>query len=93
VRSTKEKRFEELTNLIKQIRNFKKIKDMSSMLSAFEDLVRAHTKAIPINLKEEGGVTPRFFVRVLVEMDDFISEVWEDKDGRYDTTQLKWSFN
>lgn len=34
VRSTKEKRYEEITNLIKLIRNYKKIKDMSSMLSS-----------------------------------------------------------
>lgn len=33
VRPTKVKRYEELTNLIKLIRNYKKIKDMSSMLS------------------------------------------------------------
>ncbi|KAK9720965.1 Eukaryotic translation initiation factor 3 subunit 8 N-terminus [Popillia japonica] len=32
VRSMKEKRYEELTNIIKQIRNYKKIKDMSCML-------------------------------------------------------------
>lgn len=34
VRSAKEKRYEELTSIIKQIRNFKKIKDMSSMLNS-----------------------------------------------------------
>jgi translation initiation factor 3 subunit C len=34
VRSAKEKRYEDLTNIMKQIRNFKKIKDMSSMLSS-----------------------------------------------------------
>lgn len=34
VRSAKEKRYEELTNIIKQIRNYKKIKDMSSMLNS-----------------------------------------------------------
>lgn len=34
VRSAKEKRYEELKNTIKQLRNFKKIKDMSSMLSS-----------------------------------------------------------
>lgn len=34
VRSTKEKRYEEIANLIKLIRNYKKIKDMSSMLSS-----------------------------------------------------------
>lgn len=82
VRSTKEKRYEDLTNLIKQIRNFKKIKDMSSMLSSFEDLMRAYTKAIPVISKEENGVTPRFYVRCLVELEDFISEMWEDREGR-----------
>lgn len=82
VRSAKEKRYEELTNIIKQIRNFKKIKDMSSMLSSFEDLQKAHTKALPVISKEEGGQTPRFFTRCLVEMEDFIIEMWEDREGR-----------
>uniref|UniRef100_A0A8D8RG01 Eukaryotic translation initiation factor 3 subunit C n=1 Tax=Cacopsylla melanoneura TaxID=428564 RepID=A0A8D8RG01_9HEMI len=82
VRSTKEKRYEELSNVIKQIRNFKKIKDMSSMLSSFEDLTRAYNKALPVISKEENGLTPRFYLRCLVEMEDFINEVWEDREGR-----------
>lgn len=82
VRSTKEKRYEDLTNLIKQIRNFKKIKDMSSMLSSFEELMRAYNKALPVIAKEEQGVTPRFYVRCLVELEDFIAEMWEDREGR-----------
>ncbi|XP_071448070.1 eukaryotic translation initiation factor 3 subunit C [Hetaerina americana] len=82
VRSTKEKRYEDLTTLIKQIRNFKKIKDMSSMLSSFEELMRAYQKALPVIAKEENGVTPRFYLRCLVEMEDFINKVWEDRDGR-----------
>jgi len=40
VRSAKEKRYEDLTNIMKQIRNFKKIKDMSSMLSSKCTLLR-----------------------------------------------------
>ncbi|XP_032686240.1 eukaryotic translation initiation factor 3 subunit C-like [Odontomachus brunneus] len=82
VRSTKEKRYEEIANLIKLIRNYKKIKDMSSMLSSFEDLMRAYQKALPVVAKEELGQTPRFYIRCLVEMEDFINEVWEDRDGR-----------
>lgn len=82
MRSTKEKRYEELTNIIKQIRNYKKIKDMSSMLSSFEDLQKAYTKAMPVINKEENGQTPRFFTRCLVELEDFINEMWEDKEGR-----------
>ncbi|KAJ1524292.1 hypothetical protein ONE63_010803 [Megalurothrips usitatus] len=82
VRSAKEKRYEEITNLIKQIRNFKKNKDMSSLLSSFEDLMRAYTKALPVISKEENGLTPRFYLRCLVEVEDFVNEVWEDRDGR-----------
>jgi len=82
VRSAKEKRYEELTNNIKQIRNFKKNKDMISMANSFEDLMRAYQKALPVIMKEESGITPRFYVRCLVELQDFISEMWEDKEGR-----------
>ncbi|KAG5887316.1 hypothetical protein JTB14_006460 [Gonioctena quinquepunctata] len=82
VRSAKEKRYEELTNIIKQIRNYKKIKDMASMLNSFEQLQKAHVKALPVIMKEENGQTPRFFIRCLTEMEDFINEMWEDRDGR-----------
>ncbi|XP_065201462.1 eukaryotic translation initiation factor 3 subunit C [Planococcus citri] len=83
VRSAREKRFEDLHNTIKQIRNFKKIKDLSSMLSSFEDLTRVYTKAFStVIVKEENGIHPRFYIRCLVEMEDFIHEVWEDREGR-----------
>lgn len=82
MRSTKEKRYEDLTNLIKAIRNHRKIKDMASLLQSFEDLTRAYQKALPVIMKEENGVTPRFYVRALTELEDFINEVWEDREGR-----------
>jgi len=82
VRSAKEKRFEELKEIIRQIRNFKKIKDLSNMLSSFEDLMKAYQKALPVITKEENGITPRFYVQCLVEMETFLTEVWEDRDGR-----------
>lgn len=55
---------------------------MSSILTSFEELTRAYTKAIPVISKEENGVIPRFIVRSLAELEDFINEVWEDRDGR-----------
>ena len=82
VRSQKEKRYEELSNIIKSIRNHKKIKDIGSMLSSFEDFTRAYTKAQPVIQKEEKGVIPRFVIRALVELEDFINVTWDDKDGR-----------
>uniref|UniRef100_A0A1A9W221 Eukaryotic translation initiation factor 3 subunit C N-terminal domain-containing protein n=1 Tax=Glossina brevipalpis TaxID=37001 RepID=A0A1A9W221_9MUSC len=77
VRSTKEKRYENLTALINN-----KIKDMSSILTSFEDLTRAYQKALPVISKEENGITPRFYVRCLAELEDFINDVWEDREGR-----------
>jgi hypothetical protein len=47
--------------------------------------MRAYTKALPVIAKEENGVVPRFYARILAECDDFIIEVWEDKEGRYGT--------
>lgn len=54
----------------------------SVLILGFEDLMRAYQKALPVITKEELGQTPRFYVRCLVEMEDFINEVWEDRDGR-----------
>lgn len=82
VRSAKEKRFEELSTIIKNIRNYRKIKDIGSILTSFEDLTRAYTKAQPIIQKEENGVIPKFVIRSLAELEIFINQTWDDKDGR-----------
>ena len=82
VRSAKEKRYEVLNTLIKSIRNSKKIKDFYKMETSFKELCTAHDKARPVIAKEENGVTPRFYIRILVEMEDLINETWEDSDGR-----------
>lgn len=79
VRSNKDKRFEEIQNIIKTMRNHKKIKDMSNVLSDFEDLGRAIEKARKI-LDKEG--IPRFVLKCLVELEDFVTEHWEDTDAR-----------
>ena len=71
-----------MKEIIKQIRNFKKIKDLSNMLTSFEDLVKAYQKAMPVIIKEENCVTPRFYVHVLVELETFSNELWEDREGR-----------
>lgn len=80
VRTAKEKRFEDLNAIVKQIKNFRKIRDFAKLLTAFENLTKAYTKAKPVIDKEEGGVAPRFFVRCLVEVSDLIDQCWEDKE-------------
>ena len=82
VRSAREKRYEALNTIIHSIRNSKKIKDFTKMESGFVDLTKAYEKAKPVVDREENGVTPRFFVRVLVELEDLINETWEDKEYR-----------
>ncbi|KAJ7984479.1 hypothetical protein DPEC_G00355250 [Dallia pectoralis] len=79
VRSAKDKRFEELTNLIKTIRNAMKIRDMSKCLEEFEQLYRAFLKSKTIVDKE--GVPP-FYIRILADLEDYLNQLWEDKEGK-----------
>lgn len=83
VRSNKDKRFEELQSVIKTLRNHKKIKDMSSMCDDFEVLQRAFDKANKLADKgDPKDWPPQFFIRCLVEIDDFVNECWADQEGR-----------
>lgn len=83
VRSSRDKRFDELQSIIKNLRNYKKIKDMSSMCDAYEDLQRAFDKANKLADKgEPKDWPPQFFIRCLVEVDDFVNECWADQEGR-----------
>lgn len=75
----KEKRYEELEGIIHSIRNHKKIKDFASALASFEELQRAYTRASTVIMKEENGVAPRFFIRALVELDDWVVAAWADR--------------
>ena len=79
VRSAKDKRFEELKNIMKAMTNHKKIKDMANVLQDFEDLAKAYVKTKKVI--EQTGI-PRFYIKCLVELEDFISDMWEDRDGR-----------
>ena len=82
MKSAKEKRYESLTTIIKNIRNSKKINDFNKMESSFAELGKAYDKAKPVIAKEENGVVPKFYVRILVEMEDLVNKTWEDKDLR-----------
>jgi len=88
VRSAKEKRYEALHTIIKTIRNSKKIKDFNKMLTSYEELLKAFDKAKPVIAKEEDGVTPRFFLRILVEMEELINTTWEDSAGRKNMSKV-----
>ncbi|KAL8619146.1 hypothetical protein ACOMHN_019418 [Nucella lapillus] len=79
VRSEKDKRYEDLRNIIKTLKNHKKIKDMASVLTDFEGLCKSYDKAKKVVDKE--GM-PRFYLRCLVELLDFVNKCWEDREWR-----------
>nr|XP_039247458.1 eukaryotic translation initiation factor 3 subunit C-like [Styela clava] len=79
VRSAKEKSWEGLENLIKSMRNARKINDMVKVLDDFDNLCKQYVKAKNVIAKE--GIPP-FYIRNLVETEDHINELWEDKEAR-----------
>nr|XP_033801507.1 eukaryotic translation initiation factor 3 subunit C [Geotrypetes seraphini] len=79
VRSAKDKRFEELANLIKTIRNAMKIRDVTKCLEEFELLSKAFVKAK--NIVDKEGI-PKFYIRLLADLEDYLNELWEDKEGK-----------
>uniref|UniRef100_A0A7N8XXU1 Eukaryotic translation initiation factor 3 subunit C n=1 Tax=Mastacembelus armatus TaxID=205130 RepID=A0A7N8XXU1_9TELE len=79
VRSAKDKRFEELTNLIKTIRNAMKIRDMAKCLEEFEQLCRAFLKSK--NIVDKEGLNQNCKYRLLT-LTLFSSQLWEDKEGK-----------
>ncbi|KAF5400038.1 Eukaryotic translation initiation factor 3 subunit C [Paragonimus heterotremus] len=76
VKSAKDKRFEEMQSIIKNLNNHKKIKDMSNVLTDFESLVRVHEKSLKLN---EIDSIPAFYIRCIAELEDFVNDSWEKK--------------
>ena len=58
---------------------------ISSVLEDFEELDRAYQKSKKV-IEAEGF--PRFVVRCLVDLEDFIGEIWEDKEARKKMSKL-----
>jgi len=85
VRSGKEKRWEGLQNIIKLMQNAKKIRDMSKLADEFDNLTKLYTKSRTVIAKE--GI-PRFYIRCLAETEDYINDLWADKDARKKMSKL-----
>ena len=82
VKSAKDKHSEQLLELIKSIKNKKKVKDFTKILPDFEELTKKYEKVKAVLNKESDGKTPRFFVKALVELEDFVEQCWEDRERR-----------
>lgn len=82
VKTAKEKHYEELNSIIRQLKNYKKNKDIAKLLSSFESLIAAFQKAKPVIEREENNQIPKFYLKCIVELENFIHETWEDREGR-----------
>lgn len=51
------------------------------VLTVFEEIVKifANSKTI---LMRQNISTPRFYLRYLVDLEDYINEIWEDKEAK-----------
>jgi len=79
VKSAKDKRFENLQNTIKVIRNSMKITDIAKIETEYQNLTKEYEKAKVVVSKE--GI-PNFFIKLLCDLEDYIQTQWEDTDGR-----------
>ncbi|KHJ75886.1 eukaryotic translation initiation factor 3 subunit 8 [Oesophagostomum dentatum] len=81
VRTHKEKKFKELKDLIKQVNNAKNNKDFTKILSAFDDLVKVYEKSKTVFARQNIS-TPRFYIRYLVDLEDFVLGFWDNKEAK-----------
>ena len=58
---------------------------LSLVLEDFEELDRAYQKSKKV-IEAEGF--PRFVVRCLADLEDFVAELWEDKEARKKMSKL-----
>ena len=52
------------------------------MLSGFENLTRAFQKAKLVIERDENNKIPAFYLKCLVELEQFVQETWEDRESR-----------
>merc|ERR1711937_587308 len=77
VKTLKDKRFDELRDIIKKARNTRKNNDLNASLNLFQDFSKAFVKSQKV-IEKEG--TPRFYVRELYEIEKYVAAKWEDKE-------------
>ncbi|XP_063676515.1 eukaryotic translation initiation factor 3 subunit C-like isoform X4 [Bolinopsis microptera] len=79
VRSSKDKRFSEINETIKAIRNHKKIKDITKVQEGFTSLCQIYAKSQSVIAKNG---CPRAFIRCIADLETYVTEFWGDKEGR-----------
>lgn len=79
VKTHKDRRFEELKQSIKDNKHAKNIKDLARVLELFEKITKTFTASKTVFMRQNIS-TPRFYLRYLVELEDYINEIWENAE-------------
>ena len=77
VKSAKDRAFEAFEAHVRTIRNAMKIRDFNKIQSEFDELTKAMAKGKNV-INQHGGV-PRFYVRLLCDLEDFVKSSLADK--------------
>ncbi|XP_011403348.1 PREDICTED: eukaryotic translation initiation factor 3 subunit C-like [Amphimedon queenslandica] len=86
VRSQKDKRSDELKDIIHSMRNRQKIRDIVKVQNEFEVLQKAYVKSKSVLDTEDGP--PRFFIKSIGELEDFVQTLWEDKEAKQKLSKI-----
>lgn len=87
VRSQKDKRFEELKDIIRVAKNGQKIRDVVKVQDGFDAMQRVFQKIKTILDKEKSEV-PRFYLRTLMNLEEFVKDLWEDKEAKQKLSKI-----
>jgi translation initiation factor 3 subunit C len=79
-KSKKDKRFEELNQIIKQIKNHINITDFTALLTDFENLNKEKQKAKQI-IENEG--MPKFYYKGLALLEDSLAEITKEAQKKF----------